>query len=163
MAVPQYVVVEVTLLESGGPFGTVGEPRMFCRYSAAHLPGTHLDDGKVSVVVRDRATQSWREYVRQTTFDDARNVIAQLEAMGIPGRTPEAAGVVDTSDGWTSLSFRVMADQDATALDIGMQSSGFDGTDAERLRGLFRDLFALAGFEAYCPVVYGPRRTRSCT
>jgi hypothetical protein len=111
MADPQYVVIEVTLLESGGPVGTVGEPRMFCRYSAAHLPGTHLDDGEVSVVVRDSATQSWREYVRQTTLDDARGVIAQLEALGIPGRTPEAEGVVDTSDGWTSLSLRVKAEK----------------------------------------------------
>jgi hypothetical protein len=44
-------------------------------------------------------------------------------------------------------------------LDIGMQSSGFDGPDAERLRTLFRALFALVGFEAYCPIVYGTRRT----
>jgi len=40
-----------------------------------------------------------------------------------------------------------------------MHSSGFDGADAERLRALFRALFALAGFQAYCPVVYGPRLT----
>jgi hypothetical protein len=163
MADPRYLVIEVTLFESCGPFGTVGEPTMFCRYSAAHLPGTHLDDGKVNVVVRDDTTQSWREYVRKTTFDDARGVIAQLKALGIPGRTPKAEGVVDTSDGWTTLSFRVKAEKDAMAFDIGMQSSGFDGADAEQLRVLFRDLFALAGFEAYCPVVYGPCRTMRCT
>ena len=105
------------------------------------------------------ATRSWREYVRQTTIDQARSVVAQLEALGIPGRTPEAEGVVDTSDGWTNLFFRVKVEKEATALDIGMQSSGFDGADAEGLRTLFRHLFALAGFEAYSPVVYGPRRT----
>jgi hypothetical protein len=44
-----------------------------------------------------------------------------------------------------------------------MQSSGFDGADAEGLRTLFRHLFALAGFETYCPVVYGPHRTRPRT
>jgi hypothetical protein len=163
MADPQYLVIEVTLLESGGPFESVGEPRMFCRYSAAHLSGTRLDDGKVSVVVRDHTTQAWREYVRKTTFDDARGVIARLKALGIPGRTPKAEGVVDTSDGWTNLSFRVKAEKDAMAFDIGMQSSGFDGADAEKLRVLFRELFALAGFEAYSPVVYGPCRTRGCT
>jgi hypothetical protein len=163
MADPQYLVMEVTLLESGGPFGTVGEPRMFCRYRAVHLPGTHFDDGKVSVVVRDHATQSWREYVRQTTFEDARGVMAQLQALGILGRTPDAKGVVDTSDGWTNLFFRVQTEKESMALDIAMQSSGFDGADAEGLRTLFRDLFALAGFEAYCPVVYGPRRTQPCT
>jgi hypothetical protein len=162
MADSQYIVIEVTLLESGGPFGTVGEPKMFCRYRAVHLPGTHFGDGKVSVVVRDHATQSWREYVRQTTFEEARSVRAQLEALGIPGRTPEAQGVVDTSDGWTNLFFRVEAEKESMALDIAMQSSGFDGADAERLRTLFRDLFALAGFETYCPVVYGLRRTRPC-
>jgi hypothetical protein len=68
-------------------------------------------------------------------------------------------GVVDTSDGWTNLFFRVKVEKEATALDIGMQSSGFDGLDAERLRTLFRALFALAGLEAYCPIVYGTRRT----
>jgi hypothetical protein len=150
MADPQYIVIEVTLLESGGPFGTVGEPRMFCRYSAVHLPGTSLDDGKVSVVVRDQATQAWREYVRQTTFGEARGVLARLEALGFPGRTPEVEGVVDTSDGWTNLFVRVKVEKEATVLDIAMQSSGFDVADAERLRNLFRDLFALAGFEAYC-------------
>jgi len=163
MADPRYVVGKVTLLELGGPFGKVEEPRMFCRYSAVHVPGTHLDDGKVSVVVRDQATHSWREYTRQTTLDEARGVLAQLEALGIPGRTPEVGGVVDTSDGWTNLFCRVEVEKDATAFDIAMQSSGFGGADAERLRSLFRVLFALAGFEAYCPVVYRPRRTNCCT
>jgi hypothetical protein len=132
---------------------------MFCRYCAIHLPGTHLDDGKVSVVARDHATQAWREYTRQTTLDEARGVLAQLEALGIPGRRPEVEGVVDTSDGWTNLFFRVKVEKEAMTLDIGMQSSGFDGPDAERLRTLFRALFALAGFEAYCPIVYGTCRT----
>jgi hypothetical protein len=163
MADPQHIAIEVTLLESGGPCGTVGTPRMFCRYSAVHLPGTPLDDGRVCVVARDGATRSWREHTRQTTFESARGVLAQLQALGIPGRTPDATGVVDSSDGWMNLFFRVTAEREAMALDIGMHSSGFDGVDAERLRALFRDLFALAGFEAYCPVVYGPRRTRPCT
>jgi hypothetical protein len=156
MADPQAIVLEVTLLESGGPFGTVGEPRMFCRYSAAHLPGTPLDDGRASVVVRDGATRSWREYARRTSAEEARGVVARLKALGVPGRTPEADGVVDTSDGWTNLCLRVKTDHAAAVFDIGMQSSGFGGVDAERLRALFRRMFALAGFEAYCPVVYGP-------
>jgi hypothetical protein len=163
MGDPRHIVLEVMLLETGGPFGTAGEPRLFCRYSALHLPGTPLDDGRVSVVARDGPTQSWQEYARRTTLDNARGIVAQLQALGVPGRTPEAEGVVDTSDGWTNLLFRVKAETDATALEIGMQSSGFDGADAERLRTLFRALFALAGFEAYCPVVYGPRRTRRRT
>jgi hypothetical protein len=163
MADSQYIVVEVTLLESTGPFKTVGVPRMFCRYSAVHVPGTDLDDGRVCVVVRDDATQSWREYARRTTFDEARDVVAQLEALRMPGRTPEVKGIIDTSDGWTNLFFRVQGERDVTALDIGMESSGFDGADAERLRTLFRYLFALAGFEAYCPVVYGQRLGRRCT
>lgn len=155
MSDTRYVIMEVTLLETGGSFGSVGEPEMLYRYSAAHLPGTQLDDGKASVVVRDNATRLWREYVRRTTFDEARGVLAQLKALGIPGRTPEASGVVDTSDGWTNLFFRIKAEQEVTALDISMHSSGFDGVDAERLRTLFRDLFALAGFDAYRAVVYG--------
>jgi hypothetical protein len=163
MADPRYIVIEVTLLETGGSCETVGETRMFCRYSAVHCPGTQFDDGRVSVVARDDATQSWREYARRTTLDEARGIVAHLEALGTPGRTPEAKGIVDTSNGWTNLFFRVKAEQEETAVDIGMQCSGFDGADAERLRTLFRALFALAGFEAYSPSVYGPRRTNSCT
>jgi hypothetical protein len=98
MADPQYIAIELTLLESGGAIGTVGKPRMLCRYMAVHVPGTDLDDGKVSVLVRDSVRQSWREYERRTTFDQAQEVIARLQALGIPGRMPDAKGVDDSSD-----------------------------------------------------------------
>ncbi len=154
MADPKYIIIEVMLRESGGPIGKVGKPRMICRYKACHVPGTDLDDGIVNVVVHDHATQSWREYTRQTTFEEARGIVAQLKALGIPGRTPEVEGVVDTSDSWAHLFFRVMGEQDSMALDIHMQSSGFDGADAEGLRTLFRQLFALAGYEPNCLFMY---------
>lgn len=160
---PRYIVLEVMLLESGGPIGTVGEPRMLCRYHAAHLPGTLIDDGKVSVVVRDDTTRLWQEYVKPTTVEQARDIAGRLTALGFPGRTLEAKGVVDTSDGWTHLLLRVQWERHSLTLDINMQSSGFEGTDAEQLRDLCRQLFALAGFEGYCPVVYGSRLTRHGT
>jgi hypothetical protein len=154
MADLKYIFIEVTLLESVGPIGTVGKLRMICRYKACHVPGTHLDDGQVSVVVHDHATQSWREYTRQTTYAEARGIVAQLKALGIPGRTPEVEGVIDSSDSWAHLFFRVLGEQDSMALDINMQSSGFNGADAEGLRTLFRQLFALAGYEPNCLFMY---------
>jgi hypothetical protein len=159
MADPRYTAIDVTLVESSGPIFSVGEPTMLCRFKAVHLPGTQLDEGKISVVVRDSVTKQWREYARQTTVDQAREVAARLETLGMPGRTPQVKGVVDTSDGWTHLLLRIRAEGKVVSLDIDMQLSGFDGADAEQLRELFRYLFALAGFKTYCPAVYGPRRT----
>jgi hypothetical protein len=39
-----------------------------------------------------------------------------------------------------------------------MQSSGFEGPNAESLRSLFRFLFALAGYDGFSPVIYDSGR-----
>jgi hypothetical protein len=150
-----YIAVELTLVESGGPHHRAGRPSMLCRFKAAFLPGTNINDGQVCVVVPDQAARSWKEYAQPVTFEQAREVVRRLDALGIPGRTPEVQGVVDTSNGWTHLLFCARGEQHTTTLDIDMESSGFEGEDAERLRALFRQLFALAGYGGFCPAVYG--------
>jgi hypothetical protein len=58
MADTPWIVTEVALVESQSPFGSVGDPRMLCRFRAAHLAASGLNQAKASVVVRDGATRT---------------------------------------------------------------------------------------------------------
>jgi hypothetical protein len=160
MAFSQPIVLELSLVESSGPWLEPGSPVLYCWFHAVHLPGTPHDEGKISVLSMDRAARIWREYTRLVTIDQSREVLAGLETLGLPGRTPDVVGVVDSSDGWDRVVFCVRTEGGAHCMDIAMHSSGFDGNDAEALRELFRRLFALAGFAEFSPVIYGERRTR---
>jgi hypothetical protein len=40
------------------------------------------------------------------------------------------------------------------SFEVSMQSSGFDGVDADSVRALCRELFALAEYDEYDPIVY---------
>jgi hypothetical protein len=155
MASSQPVTLELGLVESSGPWFKPGSPKLYCWFHAVHLPGTPHDQGKVSVLSVDQATGVWRELTRPVTIDQSREVLAAVTALGLPGRAPDVEGVVDTSDGWTRVVFWVRTEGGARCVDIDMHSSGFEGRDADALRGLFRRLFALAGFAAGCPVIYG--------
>lgn len=148
------ICMEVTLIESCGSHGHAGCPLLYCRYCARHFSDTS-GDGQITLVARDRATNAWREHGRPTTFDDASDVLIALEALGIPRRKPALKGRLDTSDSWTSILFHVRSEQGQVAFDIHMESSGFEGADAEPFRCLCRRLFAMAGFESYHSVVYG--------
>jgi hypothetical protein len=149
------LAIELTLLETRGPFFKVGAPTLLCRFSAVHLGGNQINDGKVCVIVRDTIANHWREYARDVTADQVQQVAGRLQGLHIPYRTPNVQGVIDTSDAWTHLLLYIRAEQRTLPLEIHMHSSGFDGEDAEPLRTLFRLLFALAGYDGFCRVVYG--------
>ena len=139
----------LSLIASSGPFGRVGSPNLFCWASAAPFPSGPLDNGRVVVLSRDSSTGDWREYARALSIKQSRKIIELLDALGLPGRTPDVEGVFDTSDYWSHISFEIMVEGRHSNLEIMMHASGFEGRDAARLNGLFLYLFDLAGYEAY--------------
>ena len=155
-----YLSFTLSLIESSGPFGRVGSPHLFCWASASHLPASPLDDGHILILSLDSATGTWREYASGLSIEQSRRVIDLLNRLGMPGQTPDVEGVVDTSDGWSHISFETHLEGQHTHLDISMHSSGFGGNDAAQLRGLFRYLFSLAGYEGYSLSIYGAGRCR---
>jgi hypothetical protein len=142
-----YFSFTLSLIESSGPFGRVGSPNLFCWASAAHFPSGPPDNGRVVVLSRDSSTGAWREYASALSSEQSRKIIELLNVLGLPGRTPDVEGVVDTSDNWSHISFETLIDGRQTSLQIMMHSSGFEGSDAARLNGLFLYLFNLAGYE----------------
>lgn len=150
-----YVSFTLSLIESSGLFGRVGSPNLFCWASAAHLPAGSLDDGHILILSRDSATGIWREYAKAFSIEQSCKVIELLNALGLPGKTPDAEGVVDTSDGWSHISFETRIEEQYSHIEISMQSSGFEGSDSAKLRGMFRYLFGLAGYEGYSLAIYG--------
>jgi hypothetical protein len=144
-----YVSFTLSLVESSGPFGRVGSPNLFCWASAAHFPSGPPDNGRIVVLSRDSSTRAWREYAGALSVEQSLEVIERLNALGLPGRTPDVEGVVDTSDSWSHISFETRVEGRHTNLEIMMHSSGFEGGDAARLNGLFLYLFKLAGYEGY--------------
>jgi hypothetical protein len=143
------------LAESSGPWFGPGWPTLYCSFGAVHLPGTPHDRGTISLLCRDHPTGTWRELVQSVTIDQSREILADLTAVGLPGRAPDVEGVVDTSDGWTRIVFWVRVEGGSRCVEIDMHSSGFRGGDAKALRKLFRRLFALAGFADWSAVIYG--------
>ena len=150
-----YVSFSLSLIETSGPFGSAGRPKLFCWASAFHLPAGFTSDGRIVVVSRDPGTDAWREYAGALSASQSRTIVELLQALGLPERSPDVEGVVDTSDGWSHISFHTNIDGRPSHLDIWMHSSGFDGDDASRLRSLFRLLFDLAGYQEYDLSAYG--------
>jgi hypothetical protein len=157
MAARPYIALEISLRQTGEPLGKVGWPFLYCWLKAVHLPGTAIDDARISVVTRSLPTEHWHEFTRALTLAESQALVESLKKLGIPGRTLDAHGVDDTSDRWSHLFFRVKDDQETFALEIGMQSSGFAGADAEGLRAFFRQLFDCAGYREYDSEIYERR------
>ncbi len=144
-----YISFTLSLIESSGPFGRVGSPNLFCWASAAPFPSGPLDNGRIVVLCRDSSTRAWREYARALSVEQSRKIIELLDALGLPDRTPNVEGVVNTSDSWSHISFEIQIEGRHTNLQIMMHSSGIEGRDAARLNGLFLHLFNLAGYAGY--------------
>ncbi len=142
-----YVSFALSFIKSSGPLGRVGSPSLFYWLSAACLPGSVIDDGRVLILSRDRVGGLWREHTREVSFEQSRRVAELLRGLGIPEHSPDVEGVVDTSDGWSHISFQVRMEERHSSLEIPMQASGFEGRDAELLRELFRYLFSIAGYD----------------
>lgn len=148
------VYYEIVVVESGGPLFEVGAPQLYGWLRAFHLPGGGAEDARVSLLVRSERDGSWTEYARHLTPEQSLATLQRVRQLGLPGRDLEVQGVVDTSDTWANLSLRVRLEGQASAVDVDMYSSGFQGKDAPALRGLCRWLFGLAGFTGYDRAIY---------
>ena len=144
-----YISFTLSLIESSGRFGRVGSPNLLCWASAAPFPSGPLDNGRIVVLRRDSSTGGWREYAGALSVEQSLKIVELLDALGLPGRTPDVDGVVDTSDSWSHISFETRVEGRHTNLEIMMHSSGFEGSDAARLKGLFLCLFNLDGYEGH--------------
>lgn len=137
--------VELLLVETGGVFKDVGGPRLVCRFAAASGPGG-VRSARIDVLAWDAPTGAWREHARALEVVHVTELVARIEALGAAGRRLDVQGVVDTADVWTSLHLSLMTSAGASTYVFSMQGSGFEGADAEELRALLREVFALAGF-----------------
>tara|TARA_R110002072_G_scaffold25443_7_gene85275 strand:+ start:10985 stop:11815 length:831 start_codon:yes stop_codon:yes gene_type:complete len=147
--------LELTIQESSGWLGRVGHQTMVGRFCMLHAPGSTLDDAVVAFVAKDAQTSHWSSHERSLTSEQALEVASLVDAIGMPARTPDVSGVFDTSDGWVNLLFRVKKDQLTNSFEIGMQSSGFEGADADALRNLLRTLCSLSGYQGMHRFVVG--------
>jgi len=149
------MILELSLVQSSGLWFKPGMPILYCWFHAVHVQDTPDEVGRVLVVRRDQATGTWREFTRPVTISQSREILSRLEDLGLPGRAPNVEGVPDTSDGWARVVFWVRTHDGARCMVIDMESSGFEGGDAEPLRRLYRRLFELAGFSDFWPSIYG--------
>jgi hypothetical protein len=146
------IVFEIHLTETSGWFGksNVGWPHLFCWLRAFYF--ANWNDARIVLLARE--ADSWREYKGQPNRAELQAILDSLRELGLPGRELEVEGVVDSADVWTDLLLRVKVLDQSCELSLHMQASGFDGPDAEQLRALFRQIFALAGYEPYHRPVY---------
>lgn len=156
MSTSNSISLEISLLQTGGEVLHAGNVELVCDYRAIHIANTPMDSGRVTVLAKDRISQKWVEYRRNTNWDLAVEVARVVKLMGLPDQPPKVRGSLDTCERWTQLSFRVAVDGQSCAFTIDIQCSGFEGSDAQKLRHLLKMLFAAVGFESYSKSVYGP-------
>jgi hypothetical protein len=156
VATAQYIDVEILLLQTDGLFFQPGSPSLLCRFKVLHLPGTQVQGAHISVVACiDQRENVWKEFSQELSIEQAQTIVESLEELGIPGRSLDVKGIVDTGDGWSDILLQVQRQDQTFVQNIAMQWSGFSGNDAEKLKALFRQLFNLAGYEGYSKTIYG--------
>lgn len=155
MKSPSHVLLSLALIESSGSFFRVGSPTLLCWFSVAHMPASDIGDGKIVVIHYDQIRGGWNEYTREVTVEQSQAILEQVKRLGFPDRLPDVEGKVDTGDHWTHLSLQIGINDRRSWLTLSMESSGFEGRDADLLRQLFRHLFGIAGFAEFNPTIYG--------
>ena len=158
------LTVDLLLTETVGSLSSVGRPTLYARLSAVigYPPRT---SASISVLaahfeipaspLSSDASMSWQEHTAPLSETQLRPLLRALYRIGYPQRLPRVNGVVDTSVGYTTISFHArINDERPWTFSVSVQSSGFEGEDARELRDLCRRLFALASYDAYDPVVY---------
>jgi hypothetical protein len=145
MGADTFFSVEVTLAETCGPMFRAGHALLFLRFMALEGIGPARGEARVELLVRRHPQAAWQGYAREVPLEEARAFARSLRALGIPGRCLDVESISDTSDSWSDIDFRVRTDEGRFELRLDMRCSGYRGADAEGLRGLFAQLFALTG------------------
>lgn len=107
------------------------------------------------IIHHDQIRGGWNEYSREVTIEQSQAIIERVKRLGFPDRLPAVEGKDDTGNHWTHLSLQIGINEQRSLMGVSMESSGFEGRDADPLRELFRHLFGIAGFAEFDPVVYG--------
>jgi len=141
----QPFLLELTIQVSRGFFGRAGELVASGRFCMQHSQDPNCCEALVQFVGREQET-GWSSWHESVGSDPARLVAEQLEALGMPARVPDLEPVFDTSSTWTNLVVWVKRDGQSRSFEIGLQSSGFEGPDADGFRRLLRSLCALSGY-----------------
>lgn len=132
---------EVSLLETGGAMPGVGRLLRYCRFAAAHVPAAGIFDAEVAVLVAAGDDGVARSTSCVLDAAAARELVAVIDESGFAAQVPDVRERPDTSSHWRRIVLDVQLDDRATHLDLLMQSSGFEGPDADGLRTLLTRLF----------------------
>jgi hypothetical protein len=169
------LVVTMLLTETAGLLRGADLPTLYVSLSGLVMPDGLVTAGRPRsfvkicllaershVAAREGRTLSerrWEERVRSVNETQLHRVLDMLPAIGFPQRSPRVSGVVDTS-------MVARLNDHSWSFEVSMQSSGFDGADADSVRALCRELFALGDYDEYDPIVYddaGLERAKQAT
>jgi hypothetical protein len=159
-------IFQLTWTQTSGPHLSAGSPQLFGWVRGFLLPTISITDARVCILACSATSGVWVEYARPIPLDEAAALADMLARLGLPDRAPQVTGVVDTSDGWSALDVSVTVEEHSRSFAVYTESSGFAGPDADALRTMFRQVFALAGYTGYDESLYGrstgePRRPPS--
>lgn len=141
----EVTIVEIDWTEAAGTQESVGSPYLFGWLRAAYLRPGVISDGRVVILARKNQSEEWNQFQGPVTLTDADTLASALALLGIPERAPEVEMILDASNTWLTSCIRIVVGERVHAFTIQTQSSGFAGTQADRLRALFRHILDLSG------------------
>ena len=128
---------------------TAGRPRSFVKICLL-AERSHV----AARAGRTPSERRWEERVRPVNETQLHRLLDMLPGIGFPQQFPRVRGVVDTSIAHRAICMVARLNDQSWSFEVSMQSSGFDGADADSVRALCRELFALAEYDEYDPILY---------
>ncbi|HLW64466.1 MAG TPA: hypothetical protein VKS79_04040 [Gemmataceae bacterium] len=143
----QPFLLEVTLIVTGGPvYRLVGNLELMVWLQASNIAPSGGE--AAGLVVRyEPKDKSISSRTVPVSFAAAQNVAKQLCELGLPGRTPQVEGVVDTSDKWCNISLHVRELERDGNFTLCLAHSGYEGDDAERFEQLLQAILLAVGLD----------------
>ena len=151
----EIVIVELEWSEARENVMHVGSPHLFAWIHAVVIPEAGIADGRAVVLAREASSPSWTEFSEKVSRVEVTDLARAIRAVGLQERAARVESVFDTSDVWHAIHGRVSLGEADRAFSLQVQSSGFEGPDADALRAILRAVFRLARYEAYDSVLYG--------
>jgi hypothetical protein len=142
----EITIVEIDWTESVGPQTSVGSPYLFGWLRACYMEPGFINDGRVTVLVREPQSTNWVQHQGVVTKSEAENLAVAFALLGIAERAPRVEMVLDSSDTWFTSILRVFVSGHTQTFTIQTQSSGFQGPEADGLRSIFQRILDLSGY-----------------